>query len=298
MRTRWVAILAAGVAAAAASFGGCVSGRVQFGGGIHYDNLLPEDAKPTIRNRVRTELLARAERFDIVPTEVSNRTMTFRMRAPDWSFPLPGGGGQTREDPRTVEVVVDLGGPGAGGYMYTATTLGNEPDDFTDEARGRFGLALLTLREIFETPMATDFFDRNEIGRVWELEPALIEVGRRAELRPRTGLLPMDEAIRLATNEAKRVGFEVEVPEAGVLVLRDRYTRPRRDDADVSATLTFETIPGTREVRLLVLTLNDEPGQVDSGFRTPAGRPITTNDLLAERLGRVAMAVATEREDG
>jgi hypothetical protein len=77
-----------------------------------------------------------------------------------------------------------------------------------------------------------------------------------------------------------------------VLVLRDAYDRPAGDIARVGATLTFELIPGGRSVRRLVLELNDEPGQIDSGYRTPEGAIITTNDLLADRLGRVAMAVA------
>lgn len=293
---RAACVLAVGAAAVMLA-GGCSSGRVQFGGGIHYDNLLSEDLKTSMRAQVRTELLARAEQFDLRPTRVNDRTMEFRMHAPDWGFPLPGGGFQTREDERIVEVKVDLGGPGAGGYMYFAKTIGDEPEDFTDEARGRFGIALLALREIFETPMDTDFIDGVTAGRVYELEPAMIGVGRRAELRPRTGLLPLDEAVRLATAEAERVGFEIDVPSQGVLVLRDRYARPRGDEAVVSATLTFEVVPGTRDVRRLVLDLSDEAAQVDSGFRTPEGRPITTNDFLAERLGRVAMAVATERED-
>ena len=294
-------MLLVGVATAALLGGvsGCSpASRVQFGGGMHYDNLISESSKASIRARVRTELLTRAEQFDITPMSVADREMVFRMEAPDWRFPLPGGGSQVREDERIIEVVVDLGGPGSGGYRYSARTLGKEPKAFTAEARARFGLAVLTLREIFETPLDTDFFDRSEIGRVYELEPSLIAVGRRAELRPRTGLLALDEAMKLATQEADRVGFDVEVPTEGTLVLSDRYTRPRGDVAVVSARLTFETVPGTRDVRRLVLELSDEAGQVDSGFRTPEGRPITTNDLIAERLGRVAMAVATEREDG
>ncbi|MEM7755982.1 MAG: hypothetical protein AAF297_10145 [Planctomycetota bacterium] len=294
---RAVVLGLAGLALGSLVIGGCSSGHLQFGGGIHYDNLLSEDVKDSMRARVRTEILARAEQFDVLPVRVNDRDMLFRMRAPDWRFPLPGGGFQTREDERIVEVKVDLGGRGAGGYVYRATTIGNEPEGFTDEARGRFGIALLALREIFETPMDTDFIDGITVGRVYELEPALIDVGRRAELRPRTGLLPLDEAVRLATSEAERVGFDIDVPEQGVLVLRDRYPRPRGDEATVAATLTFEVVPGTRDVRRLVLDLADESAQVDSGFRTPEGRPITTNDFLAERLGRVAMAVATERED-
>ncbi|MEM1186426.1 MAG: hypothetical protein AAGI53_15665 [Planctomycetota bacterium] len=287
------------IAAACASLiaGGCSTGQLQFGGGVAYDNLLDESDVEQIRANVRTELLARAEAFDITPQRVTNRRMTFRMEAPEWEFPLPGGGSQTRPDERVVEVTVDLGGRGEGAYIYTARTIGTEPKGFTAEARGRFGLAMLALREIFETPMKTDFFDRAEISRVYEIEPALIDVGRRAELRPRVGLLGLDRAVKLATREAERVGFDIETPEPGVLVLRDRYARPRGDEAVVSATLTFDVVPGTRDVRRLVLDLADEAAQVDSGYRTPEGQPITTNDLLAERLGRVALAVASEEGD-
>jgi hypothetical protein len=276
--------------------GGCSRGLHQFEGGLHYDNLIEDSVKPTIRNRVRTELLAQAEEFGLVPMRVNDRTMTFRMEAPDWEFPLPGGGAQRREDPRVLEVVVDLGGPGAGGYAYSATMMGKEPKGFTDVARARLGIAVLAVREIFETPMDTDFIDRLDLGRIYPIDPSLIEVGRRGELRPRTGLLRLDEAMRLATREAERLNFAVEVPSAGVLVLRDMYRRPRGDVAEVSAVLTFETVPGGRAVRRLVLELKDEAAQVDSGYRTPEGATITTNDLLAERLGRVALAVAVEGE--
>jgi hypothetical protein len=284
--------LAIGTGVALLAAGGCGMNSTQFEGSLAYGNLISEEGVAPLRARARTELLNRAQSFGITPETVNDRRIVFRMGTPEWEFPLPGGGSQTRPDPRVITVTVDLGNTSSARYSYRASVSGKEPEGFTTEARGRLGLAMLALREIFESPISTNFIEGMDLGRIYEINPAMIAVGRRGALRPRTGVLALDEALRLASAEATRLGFAVETPEQGVLVLRDAYDRPAGDIARVGATLTFELIPGGRSVRRLVLELNDEPGQIDSGYRTPEGAIITTNDLLADRLGRVAMAVA------
>ena len=129
----------------------------QFGGMLRYDNLMTKAASREATAAAREQLLARAAEFGLEPVHAGESRLVFRMRAPGYVVELEDGTTEERVDPRVVVVEARLDNRvGQDVYRYFCRVEGDEPRLFDDGDRARFGLALLAVREIFETPIETE----------------------------------------------------------------------------------------------------------------------------------------------
>ncbi|USN97875.1 MAG: hypothetical protein H6810_06665 [Phycisphaeraceae bacterium] len=151
MKRIGVAVIAAGLA-----MGGCRT-TYQFSGMLRYDNLMTQGRAEESTRAAREQLLERAAQHGLEPVSESGSVLTFRMRAPRYVVTLEDGSTEERFDPRIVRVEARLDNRiGEDVYRYFCWVEGREPAVFTDDDRARFGLALLAVREIFETPISTN----------------------------------------------------------------------------------------------------------------------------------------------
>ena len=145
--------LAASAWALAAGLVACAPTN-QFSSVMRYGNLLSPAAAADARSAARAQLLERADAAGLEPEHVSDSLLRFRMQAPDYATVAPDGSVQTHEDPRVVLVEARFDDTlGENVYRYSCRVRGTEPPGFSDENRARFGLALVALREVFETPI-------------------------------------------------------------------------------------------------------------------------------------------------
>lgn len=145
--------LAASACALAAELVACAPTN-QFSSVMRYGNLLSPAAADDARSAARAQLLERAEAAGLEPELVTDGVLRFRMGAPDYTVVSADGSAQTLEDPRVVIVEARFDDTlGANVYRYACRVRGSEPAGFSDENRARFGLSLVALREVFETPI-------------------------------------------------------------------------------------------------------------------------------------------------
>ncbi len=136
---------------------GACAPTYQFTGALRYDNLMPRPAAERAAADARRQLLERASAHGLEPVHTDDNLLIYRMQAPTYVVTLGDGTTEERVDPRVVRVEARLDDRlGRGVYRYYCWVEGDEPAVFTDEDRARFGLALLAVREIFETPIETD----------------------------------------------------------------------------------------------------------------------------------------------
>jgi len=143
------ALLAAGLA-------GCQP-TSQFSGMLRYGNLMRGPEAEQATEAAREQLLARARVHGLEPTVAMRDRLVFKTQAPRYVVTLDDGTTEERIDPRVVHIRVDLDRVvGKHVYRYTCRVEGREPPAFSAENRARFGLALLALREVLETPIETE----------------------------------------------------------------------------------------------------------------------------------------------
>ncbi|MBZ0172310.1 MAG: hypothetical protein K8E66_08025 [Phycisphaerales bacterium] len=129
----------------------------QFSGMLRYDNLMTRPVTVASTAAAREQVLARAAAHGLEPMHTTQTVLVFRMQAPGYVVTLEDGTTEERFDPRVVHVEARLDNRiGQNVYRYYCWIDGSEPVHFDDEDRARFGLALLAVREIFETPIETD----------------------------------------------------------------------------------------------------------------------------------------------
>jgi hypothetical protein len=154
---RW-AVMRMGASALVAGLliGGCTP-TPQFSGMMRYGNLMAKPRAHEATAGAREQILARAAAHGIDPVHQSRDRLIFRIQAPRYLVTLEDGTAQERVDPRVVRVEVRFDArTGQDVYRYECIVEGAEPPVFSDEDRARFGLAMLALREILETPIETD----------------------------------------------------------------------------------------------------------------------------------------------
>ena len=140
----------------ALALGACAP-TYQFTGALRYDNLMARPAAERASADARRQLLDRAAVHGLEPVSTDDDLLVYRMQAPSYVVTLDDGTTEERVDPRVVRVEARLDNRlGRGVYRYYCWVEGDEPAVFSDEDRARFGLALLAVREIFETPIRTD----------------------------------------------------------------------------------------------------------------------------------------------
>lgn len=148
----WSAGLLAAVLA-----GGCTP-TYQFSGMLRYDNLMTRPVAREANRTAREELIERAASLGLEPVRTDLTRLVFRMRAPDYVVTLDDGSTEQRIDHRVVHVEARLDQRvGQDVYRYFCWVEGNEPAVFSDQNRARFGMALLAVRELMETPIHTEF---------------------------------------------------------------------------------------------------------------------------------------------
>jgi hypothetical protein len=136
---------------------GCTTTH-QFSGQLRYGNLMTHPIAEDATAAAKQQLIELAQAYGLEARHIGESRMTFVAQAPTYSVTQPDGGIEERRDPRVVKIDVILDEHvGRHTYRYYCSIEGNEPANFTDEDRSRFGLALLAVREIFEKPIATDF---------------------------------------------------------------------------------------------------------------------------------------------
>lgn len=129
----------------------------QFSGMLRYDNLLKGERAREATANAREQLIARAAAHGLEPLSQNSGRIVFRMQAPTFTVTLDDGTTEERIDTRLVHIEARLDNSlGREVYRYYCWVEGGEPGAFNDEHRARFGLALLALREIFETPIAIE----------------------------------------------------------------------------------------------------------------------------------------------
>jgi hypothetical protein len=129
----------------------------QFSGMLRYDNLLKGERARQATINAREQLIARAAAHGLEPVSQNASRIVFRMQAPRFTVTLDDGTTEERVDTRIVHIEARLDNRvGQDVYRYYCWIEGGEPGAFGDEDRARFGLALLALREIFETPIAIE----------------------------------------------------------------------------------------------------------------------------------------------
>lgn len=142
---------------AAVLVGGCTP-TYQFSGMLRYDNLMARPVALEANRSARGQLLERAASIGLEPVRTDPTRLVFRMRAPDYVVTLDDGSTEQRFDRRVVHVEARLDHRvGQDVYRYFCWVEGAEPAVFTDADRARFGLALLAVRELMETPIHTEF---------------------------------------------------------------------------------------------------------------------------------------------
>jgi hypothetical protein len=156
MRKLGITFVCAGVLAATLCTG-CARTQ-QFSGMLRYGNLMSDARAEMATEGAREQLLARAAELGVDPDYADENEIIFRMEAPDYVVELEDGSTERRPDPRIVHAEVKLDKRiGQTVYRYYCWIEGAEPAVFTEEDRARFGLALLALREMLETPIRSDF---------------------------------------------------------------------------------------------------------------------------------------------
>tara|TARA_E500000318_G_scaffold55585_1_gene51611 strand:- start:234 stop:728 length:495 start_codon:yes stop_codon:yes gene_type:complete len=146
-----------GLVLAGMTLAGCTQTH-QFGGMLHYGNLMSDDAAETSEAGAKEQILALAESYGLETRYIGDNKMHFVAQAPTYTVSQPDGAVEERADSRLVHVQVKFGDSlGSNAYRYYCWVEGNEPVLFEAEDRARFALALLAVREIFEKPIATDF---------------------------------------------------------------------------------------------------------------------------------------------
>lgn len=147
---KWIVVAGLG----AGLLAGCQPTQ-QFSGMMRYDNLLKGERAREATVNAREQLKARAADFGLVPISESSGRLIYRMQAPRFTVTLDDGTTEERVDTRIVHIEARVDNRvGQDVYRYFCWVEGGEPGAFNDEHRARFGLALLALREIFETPIA------------------------------------------------------------------------------------------------------------------------------------------------
>ena len=150
--------LAAVLAAAALLSVGC-TGTTQFSGAFFYGNLVGEREGDALRSEAFDQLVRRARTVGLAPAERTPTRLVFRTQAPNWMGVDADGQPVERIDTRVLTVEVRAGeAANRETYRYIARLSGSEPGGFTDQARAELAAAMLAARELFETPLATDFF--------------------------------------------------------------------------------------------------------------------------------------------
>lgn len=136
---------------------GACAPTYQFSGMLRYDNLMVRPAAEASARAARQQVLSAASSHGLEPVHTDDSLLVYRMQAPSYVVTLGDGTTEERVDPRVVRVEARLDNRlGRGVYRYYCWVEGEEPAVFTNEDRARFGLALLAVREIFETPIRTD----------------------------------------------------------------------------------------------------------------------------------------------
>lgn len=144
-------------AALTAALLGCTTTH-QFSGQLRYGNLMTHPIAENATAAAKQQLVELADAYGLEARYIGETRMTFVAQAPTYSVTQPDGGIEERRDPRIVKVDVLFDEHvGRHTYRYYCSVEGDEPVQFTDDDRSRFGLALLAVREIFEKPISTDF---------------------------------------------------------------------------------------------------------------------------------------------